>query len=183
MTKITRSTLEHTVVVDIFLNSLRNRLVDPNAPTTKTRRPNSSWIRSSFPVRTSNTIEGVTDYGTKRKIIKESEKPQYPYVIVENFNETNEAVSINVDDSVYYRVPCELTIRLTDVGDVTRISNLAGQISNVFYKHKKADYSSKGISNLQWVVVSTPGYASDGNEFNEKQVIVTFDARIDEWEL
>ena len=42
---------------------------------------------------------------------------------------------------------------------------------------------AKGLSNLEWNIVSTPGYSADDNELNEKQIIVTFNARIDEWQL
>jgi CTP:phosphocholine cytidylyltransferase-like protein len=81
---------------------------------------------------------------------------------------------------VYYQVSCELTIRLLDVGDVTRISNLAGQISKALYTYRGSTLMDKGISKLQWNIVSTTGYAADDNEYNEKQVLLTFNARVDE---
>lgn len=183
MTKIARNKLENYIVTDLFLPVLRKYLTDPKATSIQNSRPNASWIRSSFPVRKDNSNAQVRDYGVKRNIIKEAEKPQYPYVIIGDFNETNEAQTIEVSTNVYYKVSCELTIRILDVGDVTRVSNLAGQLSKLFYTYKKTEFMSKGISNLEWNVVSTAGYSSDDGELNEKQVLLTFDARVDEWQL
>lgn len=183
MTKIDRSKIEKYIVTDLFLPTLRKYLVDPNSSSVQVKRPNSSWVRSSIPVRTENSNSNARDFGVKRNIVKESTKPQYPYVIIGDFNETNTAETIEVVDNVYYRVDGELTIRILDVGDVTRVSNLAGQISNILYEYKKSVFMAKGLSNLEWNIVSTPGYSADNNEFNEKQIIVTFNARIDEWQL
>lgn len=180
MTKIDRSKLENYIVTSIFLPVLRKYVEDPCV---QLKRPNSSWIRSSMPIRTSETNSSVHDYGSKRKIIKESAKPQYPYVIIGDFNETNTPETIEVVNNVYYNTSGELTIRIVDVGDVTRISNLAGQISQILYKYKKSEFLSKGISNMEWSVVSTPGYSSDDGELNEKQILITFNARINEWQL
>lgn len=183
MTKIKREKLEHDIVTNIFLPLLRLKLVEPGASLNQNHRPTNTWVRSSMPVRDGVANKQVRDFGAKRNIVKESLKPQYPYVIVENFNENNEVATIKVNTDVYYKVPCELTIRLVDVGDVTRISNLAGQISSILKDNRESDLLAKGLSRLKWNIVSTPGYSSDDGEMNEKQILLTFDARVDEWQL
>jgi len=179
MTKINRISAESTIVTN-FLKLFRLYLSDPLIPV----RTNTNWIRSSEMVRKDMTPEGAEPLSNrKRTIVKESLKPDYPQVIVCDYNEKSARKSIKLVTGSYYQVDCELTIRIKDVGDVTRISNLAGQVSQILHKYYQSDIMPNGISNLDWDIVSTSGYADDDNEFNEKQVLLTFTARFNEWQL
>lgn len=179
MTKINRAKAERTIV-NLFLALLRNQLTDPLSPA----RENINWIRASEYVRDEVIPEGAIPVNTrKRQIIKESRKPDYPMVIVSDYTEKNEVETIKVDTDVHYLVSCELTIRIKDVGDVTRIGNLAGQISSMLKTYRQSQLLTKGISRLEWDTTPVMGYAVDDNEYNEKQILLTFRARFDEWQL
>lgn len=179
MTKITRATAESTII-KLFLTKLRLSLVDPLSPA----RTNSNWIRSKVEVRKSIIPTGNTDLTRKKYLIKESDKPDFPQVVVGGFRETNEPATIKLDTNVYYRVPCELTIRVLDTdGDYTRIGDLIGQISGTLYTNYSKDYQVNGISDLKWQIIPTPNWETDAGEYNEKQVLLTFNARYDEWQL
>jgi hypothetical protein len=179
MTKINRASADK-VITNIFIDALRVRLSDPLSPA----RTNSNWIRSKSTIRTDIIPAGNQDLSRKRYLQKESDKPDFPEVVVGGYRETNEITTINLGNGVYYRVPCELTIRVLDnSSDVTRIGNLISQISYVLRKFYVSDLQSKGISNLEWSIIPTPGFETDSGEYNEKQVLLTFTARVDEWQL
>lgn len=171
MTAIKRKELE-SVIINKFLTVLRNNLTDPLSPA----RANSNWVRSSVMVRAAT----ANPQGRKRYILKQSQKPGYPQVIVSDFNDNNSKVTINKSGGRQIKVEGELTIRILDIGDVTRIGSLAGQISNTL-STRTSEFTSVGLGNLEWESISLPGYADDDNEYNEKQISLTFIARLTEW--
>ena len=182
MTKITRNKAESTII-NLFLTTLRANLIDVYTPV----RTGSDWIRASALIRQDNlptaSVTGVTvkSLSRKRGIVKQSQKPDYPLVIVGDFDETNEIYTFKKGTDSYYKVNCELVIYITDVGNVTRIGGLAGQISEILKSKKISSFKPNGITMLEWVIISTPGYSDDNNEYNEKQIRVNFTARLTEW--
>ena len=173
-TILTRKNLENYIITDIFLPLLRDNLKDPSVSNVKHARPSSSWIRCSLPVRQATSSDGVRDYGSKRTIVKESAKAQYPYVILTSFEEENSLQTIDPSSKCHYAVDCTLTIRVLDVGDVTRVANLAGQISHLLQTKKKDSLLIHGLQNLEWNVVSLKGYTVDSSEYYEKQIVLAF---------
>lgn len=171
MTKIKRTELEHKIITGIFLPVLREGLTDVHTPA----RTNSNWIRSSMLITQPSTV------GRKKYIVKESAKPSFPQVIVGDFIEKN-VVDNFIDGKINYRVNAELNIIITDVGPVSNVSNLAGQISNLLMSRKYTSLRKLGISRLEFDIVSTPGYSDDDNDYNEKQIEVRFEARLTDWE-
>jgi len=169
MTAIKRSKLEPTVI-NIFLELFRNCLTDTRNPS----RFNKNWIRSESQVRTD------TPDPNKRHIIKNSELVGYPEVIIEAFNPKTKRRTIKVGDNINVIINCELTIRVTDVGTVSNIGSLCSVIESVLESHRY-DLIEDGISNLEWDNIGTGNYSSDDNDFNERQIICTFDARTDSW--
>lgn len=179
MTKIIRSQLEHKIITDIFLPVLRENLSDVYSVS----RTASQWIRSSI-LNSKNSVPEKNDLtvGRKKYIVKESVKPGYPQVIIGDFNVSNEVDSM-INNKLNYRANCTLNIRILDIGDVTRISNIAGQISAILMTKKYTDLRTGGISKLSWDEISTPGYSDDDNDFNEKQIELKFEARLSEWQI
>jgi hypothetical protein len=171
MTKIERIELEHKIISDIFLPVLREGITDVYTP----QRNNSKWIRSSTLVTQASTV------GRKKYLVKESAKAKFPEIIVGNFVERN-VVDNFINGKINYRVDGELDIIITDVGDVTRVSNLAGQISDLLITTKYTTLRNLGISKLEFDIIPTPGYSDDDNNYNEKQINVRFEARLVEWQ-
>jgi len=170
MTKIARSSIESTVV-NKFLTILRANITDPISPA----RTNAKWIRSSVEV----TETPTTNQGRKKYIVKEAVKPGYPQVVIGDYAETNIINTLKEGTDVNYRIECELTIYVLDVGHAPSvIGGLAGAISNILKTKKVSDFKPNGISYLEWTNISTPGYSDDDNTYNEKQISVTFIARI-----
>ncbi len=170
MTKIERSALRSTVI-KLFLEVLRNNLVDPLTP----KRPNASWIRSSLLLREEPSVNN----GRKDFLIKESAKPGFPQVVVCDFNETTEQHTYNKGTDPNYKTTCELTIRVLDSGPVNRCDSLAGQISNILKTKRATDFSPNGISKMNWTSMTMPDNLAD--DYHENQFTITFVARLTEW--
>jgi len=170
MVKITRSKLESTVV-NLFLDILRTNLED----TKSTPRVNKNWIRSQEQIRND------TPDPNKRQTIKNSEFVGYPEVIVEAFQSKAKQKTTYVSTNVNYENECELTIRIKDVGSVVNTGNLGSQIEDVL-ESKRSTFMLGGITKLEWSNINTGNYASDNNEYNERQIICTFIARTSSWQ-
>lgn len=179
MTKINRKLLENHIVTSVFLPVLRTGLIDVVLPA----RTTSNWIRSSVLTTQSSVPESDSKtVGRKKYIVKESAKPGFPQVIVGDFNTYNE-VDSTINGKINYRANCTLNIRILDIGDVTRVSNLAGQVSALLMTTKYTTLRTGGLSRLEWDEISTPGYSDDDNDYNEKQIEVRFEARLTEWQV
>jgi hypothetical protein len=176
MTKITRSSIESTVI-NLFINTLRTYLVDPNTSTT---RQNANWIRSSYQVEIGSS-NGLTASKGSNHLIKPKEMVGFPVVIVEAFESKNTQKTIYVSTNVNYEVACELTIRLLDNNNVTRIGSLGSQIENILETYRST-FMASGITKLEWSNIPTGNYASDGSTYNERQIMVTFIARVSSWQ-
>jgi len=170
MTKFSRISLE-SEVINLFLSVLRDKLTDPRSP----KRTNTNWIRSEMQVR-KNTPDP-----NKRTFIKNSEFVGYPEVIVEEFKTKNQQKTIYINSNVNYEVSCELTIRILDINSVVNTGNLGSQIEYVLENYR-TKFMGDGITKLEWDNIGTGSYASDDNDFNERQILVTFVARCSSWQ-
>lgn len=169
MTAFTRKTLEKECV-NLVLDTLRAYVTDPLTPA----RPTTSWIRTSVLYRE----EPQDNTSRKSFLVKESAKAGFPQVIVSDFNEINTLSYFYKGSlkSAGYKVNCELTLRVLDKGDITRISNLCGQISDVLMDYKNSKLINSGISNLNWTINTMPPNFAD--DYFEKQILLTFTARV-----
>jgi hypothetical protein len=174
MTKINRNALESSII-NSLLTILRAGLTDVYIPV----RTGTNWIRSSMKVTEPST--SAESVGRKKYIIKEASKPNFPQVIVQDFVERN-VTNTFINGKINYEVECEVTIRVLDIGGVSRIGGLASQISDLLVTKKATDLRTAGISKLEYDVISLPGYADDDNDYNEKDISLRFTARLSEWQ-
>lgn len=166
MTKIKRMNIESTLVTGL-LTIFRKYLSDPLNP----QRTNTLWIRSSVMSSETPTV----NHGRKSYIVKESNKPSFPQVIIGNYQEINTKQYINN----HWVTAGEIIIRILDVGDVTRIGGLGGQISYII-KNYSSVFSDIGIKKITMTATPTGSGADEINSFFEKEITLSFEVIVDE---
>jgi len=171
----TRSSFE-TTVVNLFLTNLRTYLSDPITPA----RTNTNWIRSSLMVKNDSTPTTDTDLTRKRWLTKESNKPGMPQVVVGNVTLDSSQKTINLGTNPNYESEAELTIRIVDIGDISRIGNLTSQIDSLLETYR-GTFMTSGVSNMSWAILSDVGGPESESEYRESQIVVRFKSRFSSW--
>lgn len=169
MTKITRENLPHDII-NIFLNLLRDNLQDVCSP----KRSNLKWIRSDIQYN-KGKLNSETSSKGKVRISKPKDNVGFPQIAVANYTENNTHYVINGKMETLG----DVTIRIVDNNVAQRIDSIAAKISSLLIT-ERSSLILAGLSKLEWSVVPVGDYGLDNSIYNEKDIVVTFTARVDD---